>query len=148
MNEPIIYEPGAPFYGLLDEEEVREDGSRRFRPIHAGAFQISVQASTKNASLPPGEPPIEDVEAWEVAIFTADARAVSPRSHPHLFRDRRWRVLWKQADHRVGYWSGHYVPTDVLRDLLDCLIDPDGYTQLLTRNILPGQDEVHGPASG
>ena len=121
----------------LQLEPVPGDGPRQFRPLRVGGFLVSIQASDAAASWPPGTPAPEDVDAFEVAIFaTGDGKTphtVSPLSHPHLFRDPRWAGSWVPVAAEGGtYWSGRFIPTDVVGDLLTCLCDPDAYTHLLT----------------
>lgn len=105
---------------------------------------MSIQASAVHASSPAGEPPPEDVDSFEVAIFTSGAdgsppRTVFPRSHPHLFRDRRWSRSWVPRDDGAEstFWSGHFLPTHVVADLLNCLVDPTGYTLMLIQGMIP-----------
>jgi hypothetical protein len=143
----IEYRPGDSFFGLL-EEDCSRAGPRQFELIHVGAFLVSIQTSDAMASDPPGAPPIEDVDSWEVAVFDWNLpppHCVSPASHPHLFRDARGRPLWHLAEQPAGYWSGRHVPTGVIRDLLDCLTDPAGYAELLAQYVLPGQDPTEEP---
>lgn len=139
------YVPGQTFFRALLEEGQPHGEPRQFRPIRAGAFLVSIQASARHASLPQADLPLEEYEGWEVAVFTdggdgTEPRPVSPRSHPHLFRDQRWARLWMPA---LGvptsgglYWSGHRVPSRVVADLLDCLVDPEGYAALLARGVI------------
>ena len=133
------FRPGEHSF-RLQLEPLPGDGPRQFRPLRVGGFLISIQASDATASLPPGTHPPEDVDAFEVAIFTTGAdgeppHTVSPFSHPHLFRDERWARAWVPVAAAEGgtYWSGRFIPTDVVSDLLTCLWDPDAYTHLLTQ---------------
>jgi hypothetical protein len=140
---PVFFPGDLSFRLLL--EPLPGVGPRQFRPIRAGRFVVSIQASEANASSPAGAPPPEDVDAFEVAIFTMEAngeapRAVSPLSHPHLFRDPRWARCWFPApddSSNPTFWSGHFIPTDVVADLLTCLCNPDSYAFLLTHGIIP-----------
>lgn len=139
-----VFVPGALSYRLL-LEPIPGDGPRQFRPIRAGRFVVSIQASEANASSPPGAPAPEDVDAFEVAIFTTGADGetpftVSPQSHPHLFRDARWARSWVPAPgdgSTPTFWSGHFIPNDVVSDLLTCLCNPDAYAYLLSRGVFP-----------
>jgi hypothetical protein len=138
-----VFLPDAPSFRLL-LEPIGGDGPRQFRPIRAGAFLVSIQASEANASSPPGAPAPEDVDAFEVAIFTTGVdgdppRTVSPRSHPHLFRDPRWARRWVCAPAEgcgPVFWSGHLIPTAVVSDLLVCLCNPGAYAYRLSRGII------------
>jgi hypothetical protein len=142
---PVFVPDSISFRLLL--EPLSGDGPRQFRPIRAGRFVVSIQASEANASSPPGAPPPEDVDAFEVAIFTTGAdgeqpSTVSPASHPHLFRDSRWAKSWVAAiaeDRTSTYWSGRFIPIDVVTDLLTCLCNPGAYAYLLSRGIIPPQ---------
>lgn len=142
-----VYDPaaGRPFYAYLEVDERFE--WRAFYPIRAGRYLVSIQASERAASDPQAAVPIEDVNAWEVAVFTdgsdgEEPRSISPRAHPHLFRDARWRDRWvlpRDADAQEHpLWTGQFIPTAVVKDLLDCLCDPEGYAQLLAQGLVPG----------
>ncbi len=139
-----VYTPGRTAFRELLEEGQEPGEPRQFRPIRAGRYLVSIQASEYHPSIPRASVRAEDVEAWAVAVFTdgsdgSPPLTVSPRSHPHLFRDRRWADLWHFSEPEdpdaPPFWSGHEVPTRVVADLLDCLVDPDGYTALLVRGL-------------
>lgn len=111
--------------------------------MRAGRFIVSIQASELHASSPAGAPPPEDVDAFEVSIFTNGDDGnlpwtVSPRSHPHLFRDGRWAHSWvPRADDDGSFWAGHNIPTHVVSDLLTCLADPARYAARLASRPTP-----------
>jgi hypothetical protein len=135
---PVYSPSNFPSSFRLLLEEIPGFTPRLFRPIRAGRFIVSIQASQAHASTPDGSPPREDVDTFEVTIFTAgeDGRypvPVTPRSHPHLFRDARWALSWRPGDIPVhpAFWSGHYIPMVVVSDLLTCLVDPAVYAARL-----------------
>ena len=149
-----VYTPGRTVFRELLEEGQGAGHPRQFRPVRAGRYLVSVQASECHASIPRASVPAEDVDAWDVAVFTdgsdgSPPRPVSPRSHPHLFRDRRWADRWHfrepEDPDAPPYWSGNEVPTRVVADLFDCLVDPDGYTELLVRGSISNLPR-HPPA--
>jgi hypothetical protein len=141
-----VYVPGKSVFREFLEEAHEPGDPRQFRPIRAGRYLVSIQASEYHASIPRACVPAEDVEAWDVAVFTdggdgTPPRPVSPRSHPHLFRDGRWTDLWQFREpddpDAPPYWNGNEVPTRLVADLLDCLVDPDGYAALVVRGLIP-----------
>jgi hypothetical protein len=100
------------FRGRLRELS-RKDERRLFHPLDAGSYVVSVQASSDHASVPRAAVPADEVEAWEVAVFTGDGRRLDETSDPELLAlPREW----------LRYWRGgiaRRVPTAVVRVLLD-----------------------------
>lgn len=142
-----VYLPGRTAFRELLQETHEPGDPRQFRPVRAGRYLVSIQASEYHASIPRAPVPPEDVEAWEVVVFTDGSDGVlpwpvSPRSHPHLFRDHRWRDRWYFAQpedlEAPPFWSGHELPTRLVTDLLGCLVDPAAYADRLLRGPISG----------
>jgi hypothetical protein len=94
--------------------ELSGRGSRRlFHPLDAGEYVMSIQASAEHASLPRAAVPANEVEAWEVVVFTSDGRPLDETRDPELIAlPREWRRYWRGGVARR-------VPTALVRVLLD-----------------------------
>jgi hypothetical protein len=91
----------------------RRDGRRLFHPLDAGTYVMSIQASREHASLPRAPVPAEEVEAWEVAVFSEDGRLLDETRDPELIAlPLEWLRYWRGGVARM-------VPTAVVRVLLD-----------------------------
>lgn len=110
-----------PWERIRSDEDFRErlhelsrDGARRlFHPLDAGGYVLSVQASGEHASIPAAAAPAPEVEAWEVAVFSADGRLLDEALDPELIAlPPEW----------LRYWRGgiaRFVPSAVVRVLID-----------------------------
>jgi hypothetical protein len=105
-------EADGDFRGRM--RELSRRGERRlFHPLDAGDYVMSIQASAEHASVPARAAPAGEVEAWEVAVFTADGRLLDERHDPELLAlPREWLRYWRDGVARQ-------VPTAVVRVLLD-----------------------------
>lgn len=117
-------------------EEIRRHGDwRLFRWIPAGAYRLSIQASGAHSCVPREIlRAVEDYDCWDVELFTADARWVTPRTHPEVFADPLWSrywVYWIPLDMRMPA-TGLYVPTDVVQTFYDFLVlGPETYREVM-----------------
>lgn len=103
-------------------DEVRHEGSRRtFRPLTAGPYRLSIQASEEHLSHPRGLVPLEDYDQWEVTVYAADGSWVTPRTHPKLFRDQLWSRYWVE-DTPGDATIGQFLPTEVVQTFYDFLV--------------------------
>ncbi len=94
--------------------ELSRCGERRlFHPLDAGDYVLSIQASSEHDSVPARAAPADEVEAWEVAVFTAGGQLLDETQDPELVAlPREW----------LRYWRGgvaRRVPTAIVRVLLD-----------------------------
>lgn len=114
-------------------EEVRRDGTRRiFRPLPAGSYRLSIQASVAHHSYPRSLVPVEDYDRWEVTVYAADGSWVTPRTHPHLFGDQLWSRYWVE-DAPGDATIGQSVPTDIVQTFYDYLVlGPESYRQMIS----------------
>jgi hypothetical protein len=104
--------PDRDFPARLRQLSGRDD-RRLFHPLDAGEYVMSIQASAEHASLPRAAVPADEVEAWEVVVFTSDGRRLDETRDPELITlPREW----------LRYWRGgvaRRVPTALVRVLLD-----------------------------
>ena len=94
--------------------ELSRSGSKRlFHPLDAGTYVVSIQASEDHASVPRAPAPAEEVQAWELAIFSSDGRLLDETRDPEILGlPPEWRRFWRGGIAR-------FVPSLVLRVLLD-----------------------------
>ena len=111
--------------------EVRREGAQRtFRPLSAGLYRLSIQASGGHLSEPDGIVPVEDYDRWEVTVYGTDRSWVTPRTHPQLFEGRPWHHYWVE-DTPGDATIGQYVPTEVVQTFYDFLVlGPDRYDEV------------------
>lgn len=111
------------------EEVSREGEQRTFRPLPAGAYRLSIQASGAHLSYPQSVVPVEDYDRWEVTVYGADRSWVTPHTHPQLFGDQIWSRYWA-ADTPGDATIGQYVPTEVVQTFYDfLLLGPERYAE-------------------
>lgn len=103
-------------------DEVRQEGTRRiFRPLTAGRYRLSIQASEQHLSHPRSLIPLEDYDRWEVTVYAADGSWVTPRTHPRLFQDPLWSRYWIE-DTPGDATIGQFVPTEIVQTFYDLLV--------------------------
>jgi hypothetical protein len=113
------------------EEVRREDARRTFRPLAAGPYRLSIQASGVHHSYPRSLVPVEDYDRWEVTVYAADGSWVTPRTHPELFQDEIWSRYWVE-DAPGDATIGQYVPTEIVQTFYDfLLLGPEAYRQMI-----------------
>lgn len=132
----IRYDPelvaDAEFLPYLPEA-FRTPEQRLFRPVRAGRFLVSLQASPNHACHPRRVVPAGEVRAWEVLIYYDTGLRVTEATEPWLLDDHLWSEYFRDG-------VGRHVPAEAIQPLLDCLaLGPARYYQ--TQEIFAAEDD-------
>lgn len=75
-------------------ETARVGDVRSFAPLHAGQYQLSIQASARHRSVPTAAVPPHQVGIWEVAIFSRDGHEMRKHDLQPVASDPWFMDAW------------------------------------------------------